>query len=120
MKCFNHKVTDAIGVCAYCGRALCPDCIQSSSSQRLVCSSNCADGLAHDSQAIQTILQQTVRSAKASAFYCYLCAGLSAGAAVVAWFMLPSPFLILFTAGCAIALLVSGIWYGRAVKKRTI
>jgi hypothetical protein len=68
-------------------------------------------------QALETILQQNVRNAKASAFYCYLCALLSAGAAVVAWFMLPSPFLILFTAGCAIVLILSGIWYGRAAKK---
>jgi hypothetical protein len=30
--------------------------------------------------------------------------------------MLPSPFLILFTAGCAVVLLASGIWYGRTGK----
>ena len=40
------------------------------------------------SQKMETILQQGVRSAQASAFYCYVCAGLSAGAAVVAWFIL--------------------------------
>jgi hypothetical protein len=65
-----------------------------------------------------TILQQSVRSAQASAFYCYLCGGLSAGAAVVAWFMLPSPFLIIFTGACAVALTLSGIWYSRAARKR--
>ena len=67
---------------------------------------------------LETILQQGVRSAQASAFYCYICAGLSAGAAVVAWFMLPSSFLILFTSGCAVTLLLSGIWYGRSARKR--
>jgi len=58
------------------------------------------------------------QSARASAFYCYVTAGLSAAAAVVAWFILPSPFLILFTAGCALVLLISGLWYGRAAQKQ--
>jgi hypothetical protein len=66
------------------------------------------------------LLQNNVRNTQASAVYCYLCAGLSAGGAVVAWFMLPSPFLILFTAGCAVVLLFSGIWYGRAAKKQMV
>jgi hypothetical protein len=39
---------------------------------------------------------------------------------VFAWFMLPSPFLILFTGGCAVVLLLSGFWYGRAAKKRAL
>jgi hypothetical protein len=37
---------------------------------------------------------------------------------VVAWFILPSPFLILFTAGCSVVLLLSGIWYGRTARKK--
>jgi hypothetical protein len=59
---------------------------------------------------------------KASAFYCYLCGGLSAGAAVAAWFMLPSPFLIYFTGACALVLFAAGFWYGRGAKspKKTI
>ncbi len=65
------------------------------------------------------VLQQGVQNAKASAFYCYLCGGLSAVAAVVAWFMLPSPFLILFTAGCALVLVVSGVWYGSITRRHT-
>ena len=120
MKCFNHKVTDAVAVCAYCGRALCPECVQSPVMPRLVCSEPCAEALAKEGKALQLLLQQSARNAQASAFYCYLCAGLSAGAAVAAWFMLPSPFLILFTAGCAVALLISGIWYGRAARKRVV
>ena len=118
MKCFKHNVSDAVAACAYCGRGLCPDCIQSPASPFMVCSSNCAEALAKTERALQTILEQSARSAQASAFYCYVCAGLSAGAAVVAWFMLPSPFLILFTGSCAVVLTLSGIWYGRAAKKR--
>jgi hypothetical protein len=41
---------------------------------------------------------------------------LSAGAAVAAWFMLPSPFLIFFTAGAALVLFAAGVWYGRGAK----
>jgi len=124
MKCFKHSATDAVAICACCGRALCPDCIQTPIPTRIVCSTECAAALAHSDEALhqlatlnQQILQQSLRSARASAFYCYLGSALSAAGAVVAWFMLPSPFLILFTAGCAIVLVLSGIWYGRAARK---
>jgi hypothetical protein len=83
-----------------------------------MCSSECAEALSRNEKALETILYQTRQSVQASAFYCYVCAGLSGAAAVVAWFMLPSPFLILFTGGCAVVLLLSGIWYGRAGRKQ--
>jgi hypothetical protein len=79
----------------------------------MVCSSRCADALADGEKAMQMMLQHGRQNAKASAFYCYLCAGLSAVAAIAAWFMLPSPFLILFTGGCALVLTASGVWYSR-------
>ncbi|SRR5258708_6501300 len=119
MKCLKHNATEAVAVCAYCGRALCPECIQTPTAPRMVCSSDCAEALSRGEKALEAILQQSVRSARASAFYCYLCGGLSAAAAVVAWFILPSPFLILFTAGCAVVLVLSGIWYGRAARKQS-
>lgn len=84
----------------------------------MVCSNDCAAALARADQALQMILQRSAQSARASAFYCYVSGGLSAAAAVVAWFMLPSPFLILFTGGCAVVLIASGIWHGRVAKKR--
>src|SRR5215831_13746953 len=119
MKCLKHSQIDAVAICAHCGRALCPDCIQNPEAMRIVCSAKCSEALSRAEAALEQILHQSVRSAQASAFYCYVCAGLSAAAAVVACFMLPSPFLILFTGGCAVVLLVSGIWYGRAGRKRT-
>jgi hypothetical protein len=118
MKCIKHTATDAVAVCAYCGRGLCPDCIQTPTAPRLVCSNDCAEALSRREKTLETILGQSMRSAQASSFYCYLCSALSAAAAVVAWFMLPSPFLILFTAGCAVTLTLSGIWYGRAARKQ--
>jgi hypothetical protein len=83
----------------------------------MVCSTECAAALARTDQALQAILQRTAQNARASAFYCYLCAALSAGAAVAAWYMLPSPFLIYFTGACALVLLTAGVWYGRNAPK---
>src|SRR4051794_7519841 len=104
MKCFSHQSSDAIAICSHCGRGVCSGCIQPSTAARVVCSTDCAAALTRNNEALQQLssinqqlLQHSVRNARASAFYCYLCAALSAAAAVVAWFMLPSPFLILFT-----------------------
>ncbi len=118
MKCLKHQATDAVAICAYCGRALCLECVESLDAPRLTCSQACHEGLAQSDRALHLIVEQNLRTAKASAFYCYLCAGLSAAAAVVAWFMLPSPFLILFTGGCALALFVAGFWYARSAPNR--
>jgi hypothetical protein len=110
MKCVKHSA-EAIAVCAYCGRALCPDCVAPSENRRMVCSGQCASALARSERGFELLLKKSAQSARASAFYCYLCGALSAGAAVAAWYMLPSPFLIAFTAGCAVVLIASGVWY---------
>ncbi|TAL00623.1 MAG: hypothetical protein EPO07_09465 [Verrucomicrobia bacterium] len=117
MRCFKHHSTDAVAVCACCGRALCPDCVQTPTATRIVCSSDCANALARDAKAVQLLLDKSAQSAKASAFYCYLTAALSAGASIAAWFMLPSPFLIYFTAACALVLFAAGFWYRRVARK---
>jgi hypothetical protein len=117
MKCTAHN-SEAVAVCAYCGRALCADCAKPSATQRMVCSENCAAALARNDKALQLILQKSLQSARASAFYCCLCGGLSLAAAVGAWFYLPSPFLIYFTAGCGVVFITSGIWYGRIARKQ--
>jgi len=114
MKCFKHS-SEAIGVCAHCGRAVCSDCIDPSDS-RLACSAECAAALARGDQAIRQLLEKSAQNARASAFYCYLTGALSAAAAVGAWFLLPSPFLIMFTGGCAFVLIASGVWYSRTAK----
>jgi hypothetical protein len=83
----------------------------------MVCSDDCGAALGRAERGVELILHKSLQSARASAFYCYLCGGLSAGAAVAAHYMLPSPFLIWFTAGCAVALIGSGIWYSSISKK---
>ena len=117
MKCAGHKA-EAIAICAYCGRALCVDCVKHSETPRMVCSDACATALSQNDKAMQSLLQKSVQSAQASAFYCYLCGGLSLAAAVGAHFYLPSPFLIFFTAGCGGVFILSGIWYGRMAGKQ--
>lgn len=125
MKCFKHQTTEAVAVCAHCGRALCADCIQSLTAARVVCSKECAAALARETEILdqlssvsRQLLQKSVQSLRASAFYCYLCGGLSAGAAVAAWFMLPLPFLIYFAAACALVLIICGLWYSRSARKQ--
>jgi hypothetical protein len=117
MKCQPHNI-EAIAVCAYCGRALCVECVKPSATQRMVCSENCAAALTRDDRAMQLILQKSFQSARASAFYSYLCGGLSAAGAVGAWFYLPVPFLVWFTAGCSVVFIASGVWYGRIARKQ--
>jgi hypothetical protein len=118
MKCAIHQ-SEAIGFCIYCGRAVCSLCAESRAGQRLVCSAQCAAALARAGQATELLLQKSLQSARASAFYSYLCGGLSAAAAVGAWFCLPVPFLIWFTAGCSVVFIASGLWYGRIARKQS-
>jgi hypothetical protein len=117
MKCTGHHA-EAVAVCTYCGRALCADCAKPSAAQRLVCSENCAAALARNDKVIELLLQKSLQSARASAFYSFLCGGLSAAGAVGAWFYLPVPFLVWFTAGCSFVFIASGVWYGSIARKQ--
>jgi hypothetical protein len=117
MKCFKHNSIDAVGVCAWCGRGMCRDCAPSTEAGRMTCSADCAKDLASQSEALEILLDRSVQTAKASAFYCYLSAGLSAAAAVAAWYMLPSPFLMYFAGGSAVVLVAAGWWHGHVGKK---
>lgn len=117
MKCPAHQ-TEATGVCVYCGRAICAECARTSATHRSVCSEQCAAGVARTEQAMELLLQKSVQSAGASAFYSYLCGALSVAGAVGAWFYLPVPFLIWFTAGCSVVFIASGLWYSRIARKQ--
>ena len=99
---------------------MCGDCVPSSTAARLVCSPECERALSRDARAIQLLLEKSAQNARASAFYCYLTGGLSAAAAVAAWFTFNVPFLIYFTGGCAVVLILSGVWYQRGAKKQNL
>ena len=119
MKCLPHQA-EAVAVCAYCGRALCVDCAKSSVDRRMICSTGCDAALTKNDRAMQMILLKNFQNAQASAFYSFLCGGLSAAGAVGAYFYLPVPFLVWFTAGCSVVFIASGIWYGRIARKQNL
>jgi hypothetical protein len=116
MKCAAHQA-EAIGICAWCGRAVCADCGKSNASRRLVCSEDCTAALAQEARAMDLILRKSRQTASASAFYSFLCGALSAGGAIGAWNYLPSPFLIWFCAGCSAVFTISGIWFAVIARK---
>jgi hypothetical protein len=68
---------------------------------------------------METLLQKSVQNTRASAFYYFLCAGGAAAGAVGAYYYLPSPFLIWFTAGCSVLFVIAGFWYARIARKQS-
>jgi hypothetical protein len=116
MKCSVHQ-HEALAICTYCGRALCADCVRTAPSQRLICSDACAAALSRNDRALTLLLQKSRQSARANAFYSFLCGGLSAAGAVGAAVYLPVPFLVWFCAGCSLVFLASGTWFGWIAKK---
>jgi hypothetical protein len=67
---------------------------------------------------MQLLLQKNLQNSRASAFYSFLCGGLSAAGAVGAAYYLPVPFLIWFCAGCSVVFTASGAWYAIIAKKQ--
>jgi hypothetical protein len=118
MKCTAHNA-EAVAICSWCGRAVCADCAKPAASQRMVCSDNCAAALTREAKAMELILEKSVQSANASAFYSFLCCALSGAGAIGAWYYLPSPFLIWFCAGCSAVFLASGIWFAVIARKKS-
>jgi hypothetical protein len=118
MKCFKHDV-EAVAVCPYCGKALCAPCATATTSAapRLACSEECASALTRNERALEMLLQKSRQSARANSVYCYLCGALSAGATVAAWYLMPVPLLMWFTGASAVALIISGAWFGRGARK---
>jgi|HubBroStandDraft_1064217.scaffolds.fasta_scaffold47252_1 hypothetical protein len=121
VKCFKHD-TEAVAVCPYCGRAMCADCASASASAapRLACSEECAQALGRNDAVLQLLLQKSRQSARANSVYCYLCGALSAGGAVAAYYFLPVPMLIWFLVASAVALIISGAWFGRGAGKMNL
>jgi predicted nucleic acid-binding Zn ribbon protein len=117
VKCLTHK-TDAVAICTYCGHGVCADCAKPTATGRTVCSDQCAASLTRADRAMELILQKSLQNTRASAFYSFLCAGLSAGGAIGAWYYLPVPFLVWFCGGCSVVFITSGIWYTRISRKQ--
>ncbi len=117
MKCLRLDLV-AVGVCAYCGRALCRQCANVSGAERLACEEGgCAAALARNDNALESLVEKSRQSARANSVYYYLCGILCVGAKVAAWFWLPVPFLMWFIGATAVALIISGFWFGRVARK---
>jgi len=116
MKCLRHDA-EAVGVCAWCGRALCRNCTDVTVEGRLSCAQGWAAALTRQERAAEMLMEKSVQTARANSVNYYLCGILSAGATVAAWFWLPSPLLMWFTGASAAALLFSGAWLGRVARK---
>ncbi|MGO8699705.1 MAG: hypothetical protein ACLQVY_18550 [Limisphaerales bacterium] len=116
MRCLRHDL-EAVGVCAWCGRALCRQCADVAAASRLSCAEGCASALARQERAAELLMEKSVQTARANSVNYYLCGILSAGATVAAWFWLPSPLLMWFTGASAAALIFSGAWLGRVARK---
>ena len=117
MKCTTHN-TEATALCAYCGRALCPECSKPHSNQRMACSAACAAGLTKAAVADDLIVTKTLSTARASALACYFLGALFLACAGVAALMMPVPFLIVFLSISGVGLIVGGAIYGRVTKKQ--
>ena len=120
MKCHQHSSTDAIAICIHCGRAVCSACAALSDSGRQVCSAACAAATRREEAVLQSLLDKSLQSARATTCYYFLAGGLSAAGAVAAWFMLPAPFLIYFLAGTAVILLSVGFGHSRAARRHPL
>ncbi|HEY3853031.1 MAG TPA: hypothetical protein VGO67_01405 [Verrucomicrobiae bacterium] len=116
MKCSRHDL-EAIGVCAYCGRALCKQCVPATGTARLTCAEECAAALTRHDRALEVLLEKSLQSAKANSVYYFLCGILCVGATIAAYFWLPVPFLMWFLGTTAVALLISAAWFGRVARK---
>jgi hypothetical protein len=113
MKCLRHDL-EAVGVCAYCGRALCRECAKNvSGTARLACEGTCAAALARHEHALESLVEKSLQSARANSVYYYVCGVLCVGATIASGYWLPIPFLMWFLGGTAVALIISGYWFGR-------
>jgi hypothetical protein len=69
MKCFGHPGSDAVGICANCGRGVCCECAAPIETRQLSCSQSCAKTLANRLQVSKDVnawaKTTSVESAKA-------------------------------------------------------
>jgi hypothetical protein len=114
MKCATHN-SEATAVCPYCGKALCPSCSRSVSGQRSACSDACAAALTTLDKAAELSIRRSLQSVKASAFCCYFLGVVFIlfGIGTLIAFH-GDLFLPIFLGGSGVALVISGIRYGKA------
>jgi hypothetical protein len=114
MRCLAHSA-EAIGICIYCGRGVCQECV--GDSERLTCSAACAEQFAK--LTVQTAGQLKAGKANiaATVLACYLSGPLFIISGIAGGAYLRSPVLFVFSTILGAALLVMGWFYARAAKE---
>ena len=116
MKCLRHDL-EAVGSAPIAGGPCAAMRNGVSGAARLACQESCAAALARHEHALESLVEKSLQSARANSVYYYLCGVLCAGATVAAWFWLPVPFLMWFLGTTAVALIISGVWFGRVARR---
>jgi hypothetical protein len=118
MKCTTHN-QEATALCAYCGRALCPNCDQVPSSQRTACSTTCAEALSKSERAVELILSKHVQGVRVTAYFLYALGSIFLAMGVIGYIVEPRMLMPNAMAGaCGIALIISGFAYHRIAGRR--
>jgi hypothetical protein len=119
MKCFNHTNIEAVAMCLGCGKALCPECCQSTDSGILVCSDACREKTENDGEIVRLIRQKTLTQNRVSGIFCIF-VGVIFGFFGVYNLTGPRFFLPLaiFMIATCIGFIVGGIMYLRVAKAR--
>ncbi len=98
---------------------MCPSCSRVQIGQRAACSDACAAALSRADRAAELVIRKSAQVAKASALACYLCGVLFVVFGVGSLIAFPGRwFLPLFCGSLGIALVICGVWYGRAAKQQ--
>ena len=69
MNCHNHQITTAVAICGYCGMALCPECLNKTERNRIVCSVECGQKSDSSDSTIEAIADKIQRSNRAASWF---------------------------------------------------
>lgn len=116
MKCSKHPQSEASAICIHCGAALCVACVEKTASQRIVCSSQCANALADAEESLLAIRRKTMGGHRLTGYFCCGAGVVLLGFSLIAainqqweWLSLQLPM--------ALGLLVCGIFYLRLANR---
>ncbi len=70
MKCAKHPQTDASAICTHCGAGVCADCVELTSTRRIVCSPECAKSLAETEATLAAIRRKTLGGHRLTGYFC--------------------------------------------------
>jgi hypothetical protein len=69
MKCFTHLQTDAVAVCANCGKALCPSCVTKSDSGKICCSESCLAATSEMEQTWEILKRRSTKGHRINGYF---------------------------------------------------